>query len=380
MVGHPLRKRYVTDIPSLDLYDSVYELVDSLTFKLRAISPSMWKVFEITCELFKGEAIDYLEEMLPFLDNCVSFGTATIQARPDYKQSLIDIFTISITSEHLGANDAVNGCKLVECMLLNLRGNIDEALLPIISTIFAHIEDLNIASLRLAMLEVLVNVVLYNPAAALSLMGDQARAFFDRWFSAINKGKLPRVHDKKLSILTLAALMEMDPSQVPAGVQEGWPGLLGGALKLFKEYPEAVKARKALEEEQEEFEDDDGSVDERYLNLENDDGDVWDENSAYLEMLAQESSRLRDNATKLETALVADAGDEEEEEDDDPIEEELGFFTPLDQVDMNVTFKAALEALQARNPGVYQASTTALNVEQQTVLMEVMKLAENPKA
>ena len=39
----------------------MYELIDSLTYKLRTISPSMWPVFELTYKLFKREAIDFLD-------------------------------------------------------------------------------------------------------------------------------------------------------------------------------------------------------------------------------------------------------------------------------------------------------------------------------
>ncbi|KAJ7046946.1 hypothetical protein C8F04DRAFT_1062248, partial [Mycena alexandri] len=44
----------------------MYELVDSLTFKLRAISPNLWPVFELTYNLFKSDAVDFLEEMCTF--------------------------------------------------------------------------------------------------------------------------------------------------------------------------------------------------------------------------------------------------------------------------------------------------------------------------
>jgi hypothetical protein len=44
-----------------DLFDNVYELVDSLTFKSRSISPNMWRVFELTYELFRTDAIDFLD-------------------------------------------------------------------------------------------------------------------------------------------------------------------------------------------------------------------------------------------------------------------------------------------------------------------------------
>jgi len=39
----------------------MYDLVDSLTFKLRAIAPNLWPVFELTYKLFKSDAVDFLE-------------------------------------------------------------------------------------------------------------------------------------------------------------------------------------------------------------------------------------------------------------------------------------------------------------------------------
>jgi hypothetical protein len=44
-----------------DLFDNMYDLVDSLTFKSRTISPNMWRVFELTYELFRSDAIDFLD-------------------------------------------------------------------------------------------------------------------------------------------------------------------------------------------------------------------------------------------------------------------------------------------------------------------------------
>lgn len=102
-------------------------------------------------------------------------------------------------------------------------------------------------ALRLANLEVLINTVLYNPSAALHLMElygpGTSRVFFDQWFAAINSDtKLPRVHDKRLSIVALSSLMEMDPSAIPDVLKEGWPGIVGAALKLFKDLPKAIES------------------------------------------------------------------------------------------------------------------------------------------
>lgn len=131
----------------LDLFDNMYELVDSLTYKLRSIAPSVWPIFELTYRLFKHEAVDFLEglsitgfaiaaltwsyflffiEMLPSLDNFISYGADVIKARPEYKQMVVDIYTTSINNEQLGEHDRTNGSKLAESVLLNLRGAMDD--------------------------------------------------------------------------------------------------------------------------------------------------------------------------------------------------------------------------------------------------------------
>ncbi|CAA7262814.1 unnamed protein product [Cyclocybe aegerita] len=363
----------------LDLFDNMYELVDSLTYKLRSIAPSMWPVFELTYKLFKHEAVDFLEEMLPSLDNFVSYGAEVINARPEYKQMLVDIYTTSITNEQLGENDRVNGSKLAESILLNLRGSIDDYLSRIISTALGLLDKTETAALRLANLEVLINAVLYNPSAALNLMAANkpglARTFFDHWFVAINtENRLPRVHDKKLTILALCALMEMAPESVPEELHAGWPAIVGGALKVLKTLPKAIEDRKRLEllmQEESESEDD---LDEKVLNLQEDDEDVWDEDSAYMEMLAREGARLREKSEGVTSS------EEEEESDDDEIDEELGYISPLDNSNPYVSFKQALTTFQMKNPNSYQAATTSLDIEQQTLLMEVMKIADQEQA
>ena len=39
----------------------MYELTDTTTFKLRKISPSLWKVFELTYTSLKTHAINWIE-------------------------------------------------------------------------------------------------------------------------------------------------------------------------------------------------------------------------------------------------------------------------------------------------------------------------------
>ncbi|KAF8625982.1 hypothetical protein AX17_006706 [Amanita inopinata Kibby_2008] len=360
----------------LELFDNMYDLVDSLTFRMRTISPNMWPVLEHTYKLFKSEAVDFLDEMLPSLDNFVSFGSNVIKTRADYKQMLVDIYTTAMTSDQLGENDRVNGCKLAESLLLNLRSNLDEFLQTIVNTALSHFDKCETKTLKLANLEVLVNAVLYNPSAALHFIEGfrpgMARTFFDSWFTEINAAdtRLPRVHDKKLNIVALCALLELSPDAIPNDLRSGWPTIVGGIIKIFKDLPKAVENRKKMEEMLEES-DDEESDEEKLLNLKEDDEDVWDDEDRYLEMLAEESVRLREVAEKTKSGE-----DVESESDDEELEEELGYISPLDPVDPYTTFKRALTAFQMQNGDIYQAATTALNMEEQTALMEIMRRAE----
>ena len=66
------------------------------------------------------------QEMLPSLDNFISYGSDIIQQRADYKMMILDIYQTAIKSDQLGEIDRVNACKLIESLLLNLRGHVDD--------------------------------------------------------------------------------------------------------------------------------------------------------------------------------------------------------------------------------------------------------------
>ena len=121
-----------------------------------------------------------------------------------------------------------------------------KALHPIIKTSLEHLNEASTKPLKLAILETLINTVLYNPSAALHLMestqAGSSRVFFEKWFSILKSDKgLPRVHDKKLSILAMCALLEMDAAAIPAPLRDGWSGIVAAILHVFKDLPKAVE-------------------------------------------------------------------------------------------------------------------------------------------
>ncbi|CAE6520075.1 unnamed protein product [Rhizoctonia solani] len=371
---------------ALDLFESVFDIMDTLTFSLRQIPPQLWAVFEAMYKSFKGPSVDYLDgklyesdillanevlEMLPSLDNFICFGKDVFAQRADYREMVVDIYVTSLTSDHLGEQDAIVGCKLIEGLLLSLPGQLDSIIPQVITHALSKAPSAKTKSFKSHLLNVLVAALYCSPALSLRALGSSARPVFDRWFVALRNGSLPRVHDKKLSILAFCALLKLERENVPPPLLDGWVGIVSAVLQLLEEYPKALEKRQKLEED---FDDDEYEADEEetYLNMADDDEDVQDEEAIYLARITEESEKLRAKIAK------AEASDDEEESDDEDedVEEELGFESPLNDIDLYVSFKYALTALQMVNAPVYQLATTSLTPEQKTALMEHMGRAE----
>lgn len=65
-------------------------------------------------------------EMIPTLDNFLSYGSDVFKSRADYRNMIVDIYTTVLNSDSLGENDFINGSKLADSILLNLRGHVDD--------------------------------------------------------------------------------------------------------------------------------------------------------------------------------------------------------------------------------------------------------------
>jgi hypothetical protein len=71
-----------------------------------------------------------------------------------------------------------------------------------------------------------------------------AGTFLETWFAAIKaENGLPRVYDKRLTIIALSALMELEQPAIPEPLSKAWPLLVSGALKVFEGLPKAVAGK-----------------------------------------------------------------------------------------------------------------------------------------
>ncbi|KFA65662.1 hypothetical protein S40285_06016 [Stachybotrys chlorohalonatus IBT 40285] len=362
-----------------DLYNETFEIIDSCTFAAKAISPNMWQAFELIHTTFKAGAEYYLEDMLPALDNIVQFGAGQLAQKPEYVQALYSMVADMFTDQVQGGMERKCACKLAEAMMLSLQGHIDscvEGFIVMAMEILAT-QDIKIKSLKIHYMEMVINAIYYNPILTLRVLETKGwtNRFFSLWFSSMTA--FTRVHDKKLCIVAISALLSVSPDQVPASVSVGWPRLLQGITELFRTLPSALKNREdALRDdfqleghydygEEEEWADEAANWNvEEGANAE-ESPEAKDESKAYLEFLNEEAQKF--------SRVIEDA-------DDELGEDSVLLESPLDKIEPYQLFRGTLMKMQQEQPQFYASLAGHLSSDEQGVIQNVMVKADEIQA
>jgi hypothetical protein len=227
------------------LYNEVFEIIDSCTFAAKAISPTMWQAFELIHTTFKSGAELYLEDMLPALDNFVQYGAPQLTQNPQYVEALFSMVQDMFLDTKVGGVDRICACKLAEAMMLSLRGAIDQCVVGFVAMAMNVLstQEVSVKSYKIHLMEMVINAVYYNPGLALSFLESKGwtNKFFSLWFGSMDS--FSRVHDKKLCIVAIIALLSLPAESIPASISVGWPRLLQGITVLFKSLPNALKSK-----------------------------------------------------------------------------------------------------------------------------------------
>ncbi|KAJ9478332.1 Nonsense-mediated mRNA decay protein 5 [Pseudozyma hubeiensis] len=366
----------------VELFDDCLELTDTLTYYQKKVSPGMWHIFTLIYKSFKGAGIDYLSEMLPTIDNCVSYGVEVVQQSQEYKSMLVDIFLTAMTSDQLGMTDQVAACKLADVILLLLRGGVDEALGRIVEVVLPHTvdEEKVKADVRKWSVIVVLDALVYNAGATLQVL--EAKGATAALFGAITSllPKLNRVHEKKVAASAIIQLLALEPASLPAALQANLPAFLVALATQLDGLPEAIKKRnellEAFENDEDEEEEDEtsfassagGGGDASGYEDVDDDNDVVDEDNEYLEMFARERAKLRARANGEEVEDDEDEEDDFLEEDDE--DDELSYESPMDAVPVFEQFRQLLASYQSERPDVWARIAGELTKDQMTLIQQ----------
>ncbi|KAJ1873506.1 Nonsense-mediated mRNA decay protein 5 [Coemansia sp. RSA 990] len=362
---------FVLENRVIDLYDEVFEILDCCLFAMKKVTPAGWALFGAIYSSFKNDGIDFIEEMLPSLDNYVSYGMDVVATNTDVQARLFDIIESVMKSDRVGENECICACKLAETIMLQGRGKVDGMIPGLISLAAAYLlvdDAIKTTPFLVHALEVVLNALYYNPVITLNVL--EQYKWTDGIFTRMvqSASKFTRVHDKKLMIVGLTAVLSVPAAQLPPSLQNGLPQLFETVLLVFQTLGKAIEARDAwlCDNDDDEFGsgvDWDGADEDFDLGDEADDDDNADEmQSAFIKELASQAAQaLGSDHDELEL----NSNDDDDDDDDfgSPFDEEYSLESPLDQVDAYVHFEEKVAEMQNSNPAAYRAIVEHLSSE-----------------
>jgi hypothetical protein len=346
---------------SSDYFEEGVRIISFLTYFSKKISGEMWKLFPFLVKAYDEWGPDFLNDLLPPLDNYISYDTQTFLEGGIYLQLVSDIYMKTLT-KNCGEFAIRDACQLIEVVILNCKGHIDHLIDMYLQLAMSALNTYaKKSSTKVMLLEVFANAIIYNPALALNIMESRnwTSFVFSLWFQLVPN--FTRTHDKKIAICALCSLLALPNEALPMVVKGGYKQIAETTVKMSFDLMKlkeqiALDADKEDEDEEEEEEDDDGELDETE--------DFDDIEAADL--------------AKAASAAYKDDEDDGDDDEDDELEDETDIDSPLDKVDELILFSDHMKALSMRDATLFQMILS--NPEMNKQFQEVIQQAEHRRA
>jgi hypothetical protein len=367
----------VLDNELSEFFTEVFALIESCTFCLKSISPLMWDTFVRIHKVCAGFGLDYLDEMMPCLENYIQYGAEQLAANTNLLDLMFDIIQqVMLETERLGANDRLNAATLSQRLLLSCKGHIDQYVPRILQLAVDrlrtdHKQFKGNNPYHVILLEVAIAGLYYNAHATLSFLESQnfTAAFFTTWFNQMNH--FSRVYDKSVSALAILSIVTLPSESIPQAIQGNLPQLTVGLVTIMGGLPESIKHREELAKEfdsDDYYDYDDDELDNEWNDEEDDDNNNDKENDAaneYIEFLSKEAAKLSSqNIEELE----------------DELEEEPLMESAIDNINVFVAFRDSLQSISQSDPTKYQHITSAFSENESQTVEKVITIANTPSA
>lgn len=392
----PIVVRLVVKIYSddmMELYEEALTLVSTVTTS--CISPDLWKIYELMYQVFKKDAFEYFGDMMPALHNYITVDPETFVSNRNHVLVMYDICKTVLTQSDDEESESY-AAKLLECMILQFRGKIDDCIRPFVELVLTRLtRRVQKTSLQIMCLQVLISAFYYNPFLLLDILADMQPIdsnqslfthFVKRWLSDIDNFK--GLHDRKICVLGLITMITIPPEKRATIMNEAAPELMPSILKLFEGLKLAYEYKASAENAE-----DDSSEEE--LEEESDMEELDDEedhsNPKPFEKILDKvntcspfpvtSSYFKEQEHNISEDEESYSDDEDSEYTQTALEV---YTTPLDdddtEIDEYVIFKETLEAIQRKDANWYNILMSSLKPEQQQALQSVFVLANQRKA
>ncbi|RWS17641.1 Importin-7-like protein [Dinothrombium tinctorium] len=393
----PIVVQIVEDIfknEQMDLYEEAMTLV--CTISTNSVSQELWKIFELMYHVFTKDGFDYFTDMMPALHNFVTVDPDAFLSNPNHVLAIYEMCK-TVMSGEAGEDAECHAAKLMECMILQFKGQIDQCIHPFVELVLSRLtREVKTAELKTICLQVVIAAFYYNPDLLMETL-DKIPAnsnqslfshFVKQWIN--DSHCFLGLHDRKMCVLGLLTLISLPPQKRVGVISEVASQIIPSILYLFEGLKLAYQAKANAENQSSsDSEEEDDNEDNDVEALDDDEDHIA--GTEYFHKIIKKvntSSPFPVTSANIED-IEEDVSDEEtdtEGEDDDEFEQTAleSYTTIIDNedspIDEYVAFKEVLESLQANDANWYNVLTSQLSSQQQKALQNVFVLAMQRKA
>jgi len=336
----------------MDFFEDLLELLSLLVYYSAVngqvpLSEHLWSMFPRLLAAFDQWAFDFSSNLVSPIDNFISNDTEQFLVRSHqgvpYPQ-LVFSMIVKLWSELDVDDDAEEGTKIAEVLVLNCTGRIDTIVESLVERIVVRLNSAVGTKLKVLLLSNIAACLYYNAGLTLEVLDKRlnvCQQLFGLWLSMIDS--FVRIHDKKLTLLALSSVLRQPLEQLPESIKNGIPQLVHYCIALVEKLRSERAQRGASAEPI--FRPASGlkfaGSSERDFNDE-EDADVNTIDDGYLERIAKEAGV---DLGQLAAAVNVEDGDGDDDEDFLNMDDEGDFESPIDDVDEAHFFANSVRSL-----------------------------------
>lgn len=396
LVAPLLYRLFASGDDAIEYVDNAIELIGLLSYYPEGISDSLWQCFGPMLQAVDEWAYDYMMEFVAPLTNFIAKGTGVfLQGSSNGKSFLDSIMALCRKSlEHDTSElerEAKAAATLLNCVVVCCKGagySIDPVISIVMELVIARVPHCRTSGLRTRLLCTAMGVVVYNPEAACQFyvsVPEVEALIFENLFSS-----LPRVFKpshQQVCIAAFCSLLSLPVNSLPPYVRANVQAIMSFTIRLISLLEENEEDEGGEDEESElggEYEDDDEDAEDNESNIartraalrkyakhaipeegyDEDEDCLNAEDEAYLEAVEE-----LDKLDRVKKELKGDEDFDDDENDDD-------FTSPLDNTDMLLQFCDVMNSIHSQNPEYINHLQANLDENDQSLLQEILNVAE----
>jgi hypothetical protein len=375
----PITKQILSkDGDFIEYLEYALDIITFLTYFPDDISDELWETFPMIYVAFDQWAFDYLNLMVPPLENYIGKAPQAFMSKSavidnvnvSYVNLVVSIVSKTLQEDRASESEARKALSLYMSLLLNCKGMLD-SYLPMINdhvlTFMGKQAAAETPTTRIALFVVLAAALYYNPELELAELEKRGitQQLLTQWIK--DSEQMDRWLPRKISVIGLCSVLQMPTATLPQSVGNMIPQILALITDLTGQIEEdANKLGDEGDFTAEDVNDDFGTGGEFFEGFDEDQDVHSATDDAYLDALKNYGHAGQDDVARF---LIGDAWLDEDDDDDE-------FISPLDDIETVNYYRDSLKTAFDREPVFYQRVQGALPQKTLATCQQLFALAD----